>query len=246
MITHTTAIILKSVDYQESSKIITVLTEAHGKIALIARGAKRPKSKLSGLIEIGHILDVIYYYKPTRSVQSLTEATINFSSLSFRRDFERASILFASLELINQLIHEHERNEVVYNFLSTFIPWLANYEGIKPSIFCYVQLRCAELIGFNLAFESDDTLEGSYFDVTHGVITNRLQSELSYKLTVIQTQFLKQALTSKSEKVFQVGLVGGELKQLIHHLDVYFKYHIEGYQDRKSDSIFDQMLKDYQ
>ena len=246
MITHTAAVILKSVDYQESSKIITVLTKAHGKIALIARGAKKPKSKLSGLIEIGHVLDVVYYYKPTRSVQSLTEASIKFSSLSFRQDIERASILFASLELVNQLVHDHEENEKVFHFLITFIEWLANYSSINPSIFCYVQLRCAELIGFNLAFETDDTFNGSYFDVTHGVITNRLQSELSYKLTVIQTQFLRQALTSKSEKVFQLGLAGGELKQLIHHLDVYFKYHIEGYQDRKSDSIFDQMLKEYQ
>jgi recombinational DNA repair protein (RecF pathway) len=154
--------------------------------------------------------------------------------------------LFASLELVNQLIHEHEENESVFNFLETFIKWLSDYEAINPSIFCYVQLRCAELIGFNLAVESDDTLEESYFDVTHGVITHRFQSELSYKLTVIQTQFLKQALSSRSNKVFQLGLAGGELKQLIQHLDVYFKYHIEGYQDRKSDSIFDQMLKDYQ
>lgn len=43
MITHTQAIILKSVDYQESSKILTVLSQKHGKIALIARGVKRLK-----------------------------------------------------------------------------------------------------------------------------------------------------------------------------------------------------------
>ncbi len=243
MITHTTAIILKSVDYQESSKILTVLTKEHGKIALIARGAKKPKSKLSGLIEIGNVVDVVYYYKPTRSVQSLTEASINFSSLNFRRHFERASILFASLELVNQIIHDQEVNQEVFNFLTNFISWLAEYEHVNPSIFCYVQIRCSELIGFNLAFEADDTFNECYFDVTHGTITNSLQSELSYKLTVLQTRFLHQALSSKSEKIFRTGLEGGELKQLIHHLDVYFKYHIEGYQDRKSDSIFDQMLK---
>ena len=118
MMIHTTAIILKSVDYQESSKIITVLTKAHGKIALIARGSKKPKNKLSGLIEIGHVLDVVYYYKPTRNVQNLTEASIQFSSLSFRQDFEKASILFATLELVNQLVHEYEENESMFNFLN--------------------------------------------------------------------------------------------------------------------------------
>lgn len=245
MIIHTTAIILKSVDYQESSKIITVLTKAHGKIALIARGSKKPKNKLSGLIEIGHVLDVVYYYKPTRNVQNLTEASIQFSSLSFRQDFEKASILFATLELVNQLVHEYEENESMFNFLSNFIIWLASYTSINLTVFCYVQLRCAELMGFNLTFELDDTLTISYFDIPHGWITSKLQSELCYKLTHKQTQFLKQALTSKSKKIFQIGLSAKEGKQLIHHFDAYFKYHIEGYQDRKSDSIFEKMLKDY-
>ena len=244
MITHTTAIILKSVDYQESSKIITVLSKAHGKIALIARGSKKPKNKLSGLIEIGNILDVVYYYKPTRNVQNLTEASIQFSSLNFRRDFQKASILFATLELVNQLVHEYEENENMFNFLSDFIIWLASYNGISLTVFCYVQLRCAELMGFNLTIDKCDSLDESYFDITHGWITCKLESELSYKLSLNQTHFLTQALTSKSKKLFQIWLSAKEVKQLIHHFDAYFKYHIEGYQDRRSDSIFEQILKD--
>ncbi len=245
MITHTSAIILRSVDYQESSKIITVLSKVHGKIALIARGVKKPKSKLSGVIEIGHILDVVYYYKTNRAVQSLTEASIKFSSITFRQDIERASILFATLELIDQLVHEQEENEPVFKFLFTFIEWLSTYQSINPSIFCYVQLRCAELIGFNLAIDIDDTKNGGYFDITHGIITKSVQSELSYKLTALQTEFLNQVLKSKNSRVFNLGMPFLEIKQLIHHMDVYFKYHIEGYKDRTSDSIFDQMLKDY-
>ncbi len=246
MISHTQAIILKSIDYQESSKILTVLSQQHGKISLIARGVKKPKSKLSGLIEIGNVLDVVYYYKPTRSIQNLTEASIQFSSINFRRDFEKASILFASLELIDQIIHENEENELIFSFLNTFIRWLADSENTQASIFCYVQLRCAELIGFNLNYSADDTNNTLFFDVTHGEITNQVQSELSYKLTVLQARFLQLALNSKTKKVFETGLSGGELKQLIHHLDVYYKYHIDGYKDRKSDSIFDQMLKNNQ
>lgn len=246
MITHTRAIILKSVDYQESSKIITVLSEKHGKIALIARGVKRPKNKLSGQIEIGNILDVVYYYKSSRSVQSLTEASIAFTSLSFRQDIERAAILFATLELVNQIVHENEVNESIFNFLITFIEWLATFKLVNPSIFCYVQLRCADLIGFNLNFKADDTEGETFFDISHGEISKYIQSELSYKLTVLQTQFLKLALNGKSSKIFEIDFENGELKQLIHHLDVYYKYHIEGYQDRKSDSIFDQMLKESQ
>lgn len=244
MITQTQVIILKTVDYQESSKIITVLSKEHGKIALIARGVKKPKSKLSGLIDLGNILDVVYYYKSTRGVQSLTEASIFYSNHNFRIDFERASILYAALELVGQLVHENEVNETVFSFLSKFIQWIGEEEAIEASIFCYVQIRCTELCGFAIDNKDADLTKDVYLNISDGTISNAIDSELSYKLTVLQARFLKESITSKQRSVFSLGLKDLELKQLIRHLDVYFKYHIEGYKERRSDSIFEQMSQE--
>ena len=244
MITQTQTIILRTVDYQESSKIITVLSKEHGKIALIARGVKKPKSKLSGLIDLGNVLDVVYYYKSTRSVQSLTEASISYSNHNFRIDFERAAILYATLELIAQMVHDNEVNDTVYNFAASFIKWLGEEEHIEPSIFCYVQIRCTDLCGFAIDNKDIDLTKEVYFNISDGTISNAIDSELSYKLTVLQARFLKSSITSKQRSIFNIGLKGLELKQLIRHLDVYFKYHIEGYKERRSDSIFEQMLQE--
>ncbi len=244
MITQTQAIILRSIDYQESSKILTVLSKEHGKIALIARGVKKPKSKLSGIIDLGNILDVVYYYKSTRGIQNLTEASISYSSTNFRIDFERAAILYATLELTAQLVHENEVNDTIFNFLATFVPWLGEEEYINPSIFCYIQIRCSDLSGFALDDKNCDLDNDVYLNIAEGTISNAIDSELSYKLTVLQARFLKESVASKQRSVFELGLKGLELKQLIRHLDVYFKYHIEGYKERRSDSIFDQMLQE--
>lgn len=244
MITHTQVVILRAVDYQESSKILTVLSKEHGKIALIARGAKKPKSKLAGVIEVGNILDVIYYYKSTRGVQSLTEATISYSSLNFRIDIERSAILYGVLELTGQLVHENEVNTKVFEFITRFIPWLGEESDPEPSVFCYAQTRCAEICGFGLMDESSDSNENYYLNISNGTLSDAFDSELSYKLNVTQARFLKEALSSKQRSVLQLGLKGADLKQLIRHLDVYFKYHIEGYQERRSDTIFEQMLQE--
>lgn len=244
MITHTQVIVLRTVDYQESSKIITVLSKEHGKIALIARGVKKPKNKLRGVIEIGNILDVVYYHKASRKVQNLTEASISFSSDSFRMDLEKASILYTVLELVSQLVHENEVSDRFYTFLNTFIPWLAKREQLAPSIICYAQVRCAELGGFLLHDENADLSEPVYFNIAEGSISNAIDSELSYKLTVLQARFLKQSIHSRQKDIFNIELSGQELKQLIRHLDVYFMYHIEGFKERKSDIVFEQLLKD--
>lgn len=242
MIADTRIIILRSIDYQESSKILTVLSAEHGKMALIAKGAKKPKSKLAGLLDIGNILDAIYYYKPNRGVQTLTEASIFYSSGIFRKDFQRASILYATLELISQLVHEHEVNLPVFNFGVNFIQWLGKEEETYPSVFPYVQIRLAEIIGIGIRSNLNESFENAYLNIANGEISGSSDEDLSYKLSEDQALFMQKVLNSQSSSVFSIGLENGELKQLVNHLDVYFKYHIEGYKQRRSDSIFEQMI----
>ncbi|WP_421774753.1 DNA repair protein RecO [Gracilimonas sp.] len=242
MISHTQVIILRVIDYQESSKILTVLSAEHGKIALIAKGAKKPKSKLAGILEIGVILDVVYYYKPNRGVQTLTEASVQYSTDRFRKDFEKAAILYSTLEIVSQLVHENEVNKPVFEFSRNFIEWLGDSEETYPSVFAYVQLRLAEISGIGLISGLTEIPDQAYLNVSSGKISEQSEEELSYKLTAAQTRFLILGMSTKSKNIFKVGLENGELRQLVHHLDVYFKYHIEGYQERRSDSIFEQML----
>lgn len=116
MITHTEAIVFKTVDYQESSKIVTMFTFEHGKIALIVRGAKKPKSKFSGLIEVGNLLDVVYYYKSSRSVQILSEASYVEKTMNLRIDFEKMATMTSAIELISQLLHDNEVNKPLFAF----------------------------------------------------------------------------------------------------------------------------------
>lgn len=242
MIVHTKVIILRVIDYQESSRILTVLSAEHGKIALIAKGAKKPKNKLAGILEVGAILDVVYYYKQSRGVQTLTEASIYYATNSFRKDFERASVLYATLELIGQMVHEHEVNHPVYEFAVNFIQWLGDCEETYPAVFAYVQLRLAEIAGIGLVSGLTEIPEIAYLNISSGNLSVNSEDELSYKLSVSQTRFMILAMSGKSKNIFNVGLENGELRQLVHHLDVYFKYHIDGYQERRSDAIFEQML----
>lgn len=244
MITTSKAIILRCIDYQNSSKIITVLSQAHGKIALIAKGAKKPKSKLAGVIEVGNILEVTYYFKASRNIQTLSEASIIYQSLNFRKDFERASILYSSLELISQLVHENEENDQTFSFVFNFIRWLGDVEEIHASIFAYVQLRLTQITGIGLIDQSSDSDETVYLNISSGTLADDPDSELAYKLTKKQSHFLKMGINTRNTDIFKIGIANSELKQLIYHLDVYFKYHIEGFKDRRSDTIFEQMIQE--
>lgn len=56
----TTGIVLARVDYGEADRIVTMLTPDAGKLSLIAKGARRVKSKLAGGIELFSVSELVY------------------------------------------------------------------------------------------------------------------------------------------------------------------------------------------
>ncbi|MDX1617136.1 MAG: DNA repair protein RecO [Balneolaceae bacterium] len=248
--THTSAIVFRSVDYSESSKIVTLFTEEHGKIAVMVHGAKKPKSKFGGVIEVGNLLDVVYYYKPSRSVQTLSEASFLHKPSNIRTDFQKMATLTSAIELTNQLLHEEEVNKPIFEAFRNFIVWLDETDAPPRNIFPYLQIRLAELAGHGLQLMIDGDTgnaagEGSYYlNIEPGLIAADSDTSYSYRMTQNQFNYVRLALQARSSKLLDIRFDTGELKQLIDHLDRYFKFHIEGFKDRKSDAIFEQMLQD--
>lgn len=245
MISHTEAIIFRSVDYQESSKIVTMFSREHGKIALMVRSAKKPKSKFSGLIEIGNILEVVYYYKASRSVQILTEASYAEKTKNLRLDFKKMATMTSAVELISQLLHDNEVNEPIFDFTKKMLVWLDSADIHPPMLFPYLQIRLADLTGIGLQLNNSNTdNKTNYLNLESGLISGESVSSHSYKLTQNQYNYVRLALQAKSSKLFELPFGTGELKTLIDHLDLYLKYHVQGLRDRKSDAIFEQILQE--
>ncbi|MFH5831208.1 DNA repair protein RecO [Halalkalibaculum sp. DA3122] len=249
MIVHTSAIVFRTVDYSESSKIVTLFTEAHGKIAVMVRGVKKPKSKFSGLMEVGNLLDVVYYYKASRSVQTLSEASYLEKTFSIRSDFEKMATLTSSVELMGQLLHEEEVNEPMFEVGKRFVLWLNQTDQPPQQIFPYLQIRLAELAGHGLQLHLKNGNEETpqpqyYFNLETGLISTESAASYSYKLTQNQFRYVRLALQARSSRLLKLDFATGELKQLVEHLDRYFKFHVEGFRDRKSDAIFEQLLQD--
>lgn len=244
MLITTSGIVLRSFGYKESSQIARVLTRQHGKLALLAKGARKPKNKLSGKLQIGNMLEVVYYHKDSRSVQLLKEASYETKTFDIRKSVEKMAIATITLEFVDQLVQEGEVNPDIYHFLVTFLVWLNSTELDPTGIFAYNQIRLAEIMGIGMAMEHS-VLEQpilGYLNIDTGAITERPQSEHAFKLTQAQTFYLAQALTSKSKSLLSISFEGNEYQNLIHHLDLYFQFHFDSIRERKSDAVFNQIL----
>ncbi len=245
MIIKTAAIVLRTVDFQETSKIVTLLTKTHGKLGVIAKGAKRPKSKFASLMETGNILDVILFLKNTRSVQTLSEASFKEKTFNIRYDFEKMAVSTAVIEMIYQLLHDNEINEPMYDFAETFFVWLNQTDKNVRNLFPYLQLRLAELMGIGLQLDTPtlkDNLNDLCLDIESGRVFGNNGNTTKWQLSASQGHYLVLALQSKTSSILDLSVNNSEIKNLIRVLDVYLKYHIEGLKDRTSDAIFEQIL----
>lgn len=93
------AIILQAFPYSETSKILRLLTRAHGVRSVIAKGARRPRSRLAGVLEPFGQGTATLYVKQTRELQTLSAFDLEYSRHGLGRDLLRfgAAALLAEI-----------------------------------------------------------------------------------------------------------------------------------------------------
>ena len=57
----TEGFVLKTMLFKESSLIASIFTKKFGKIKVLAKGVRRPKSKLCGALELFNLDEIIFY-----------------------------------------------------------------------------------------------------------------------------------------------------------------------------------------
>lgn len=239
------AIVLRTVAFRESSSIATLLTPDYGKVAVMVRGVKKPGSKLSGLFEQANVLEVVYYDKPGRSVQNLKEASLYMPTYHIRSRMEKLALATAATELVDQLVYERESAEGLFGFLSNLLGWLHETDFNSAHLFPYIQLRVAEIMGIGIRPDSKPGKNGGYHSflcVEEGEISTQQKQSLCLKLQPQQTLYCQLALQGERGRLLRSSFPPGEIRNLIHHLDVYLKHHLDGLRDRKSDHIFNLIL----
>lgn len=110
-------IVISTVDYKESSKIINIFTENDGIIGLIARGSKRINSKLA----VGtNTLSYGYFYIQEKSsgaiLKSLLEIEIIDNFKNIRKDIIKSNYSLYLLELSSK-VYKHDNNNMIYKLL---------------------------------------------------------------------------------------------------------------------------------
>jgi DNA repair protein RecO (recombination protein O) len=153
-ITKTEAIVLKGLKFGDSSKIVTLYTKDYGKIKVIAKGIRKPKSRLAGTLETFFHIHIVFYKKTTTEIYLLSQSEIMQPFRKITKDLNRYAFASAALELLDKLITGEERNEKIFeltlgtlSFMETCLP-----KSVEKS-FLFFALRLADILGYKPKFD---------------------------------------------------------------------------------------------
>jgi len=148
-ITKTEALVLKSIKFGDTSKIATLYTNNYGKIKVIAKGIRKPKSRLAGALQTFSHLQIVFYKKQTTEIYLLSQSEIIHSYQSLTRDLNRYVFASAVLELLDRLITGEEPNPKLFELTLETLSFMEScpQRSLEKSFWSYT-LKLADLLGY--------------------------------------------------------------------------------------------------
>ena len=150
----TEAVVLRGVDFSESSRIVTLLSPDRGRLVCMAKGARRPRSPLAGMLDTFNRLEVVYYWKDSRAVQQLGDTTLLNGYAGVKSDLDKATYAGFPLELVYKTAHENEPSHELYAALVSGLESLERWEGDVRTHCCWQVFWLLSAAGFEPAVEA--------------------------------------------------------------------------------------------
>lgn len=104
------AIILSRTDYGEADRIINLLTPDQGKVAVIAKGVRKSKSKLAGGIELFSVSQ-ISYIPGRRDIATLISSRLIRHYGDIVKDLERTNLGYALIKRLDKATEDSPEND---------------------------------------------------------------------------------------------------------------------------------------
>lgn len=247
MIERTEAIVLRSIDYGETSKILTLYTRSAGKLGVIAKGARSSKSSFGASLQPLSYSDVVYYYKSSRELQVLTESSFVTPLHEITKDLQKINVGLRLVEFVNNLMYKEEKNVTAFELLVHVLVRLNQTTERPINLWPFFRLRLATLLGFapNIEREVVQSIpeSGGVLSLDNGAVGPPADTG-DRGVSASRTALRAFAIYARADldTIMRMDVGPETYREVDRLIQKFLEHHIEHLRPSKSSRVFDQML----
>jgi DNA repair protein RecO (recombination protein O) len=229
----TEAIIIKKTKLGEADRILTLYTPHLGKIQAVAKGVRRPRSKMSGHLEL--LTHSLVSLARGRNLDTVTGSQTINSFLPLKSDLQLTSYALYAIELVNQFAAADVEDYAIFQLLLETMHNLSQ-GGDNELVLRYFELHLLNEVGYRPQLEQCVSCHSVLKDATNsfcpgagGMLCSacRQRQPLSYPLSAEAQKVLRSLQNSDYNTISKLKIN----PELAHQLEMvmrnYLRYLLE-------------------
>lgn len=218
---HIEAIVLTSLDYKDSSKILTLYTK-EGFKSVLAHGVKKHNNKNRYLSQSCTIIRCV---NPVKKLQSLSDGELLNEFSNIKQDPHAYLYMNHLLELIKNTITDDSDHEKMYHFITRLLQKVEHTLSYRIYTFIF-ELKLLHFLGYGLRFNGCSLCEQPehlVFSISHGgLVCQRHLDSHTHSYDESYYSVLKYLYYVDIDTDIQVELDESEYIVIRHIIDVMY------------------------
>ncbi|MHB8993110.1 MAG: DNA repair protein RecO [Chloroflexota bacterium] len=141
----TKGVVLKRIDLGEADKILTIYTSTNGKLRAVAKGVRRPSSRLGGHVDEFAYSDMLL--ARGRELDVVTQSQTLDPFRRMREELWRTSYGYYVTELVDSFTEERIENQPLFDLLVSTLRMLAERDDLITVVRSF-ELHLLDLVGY--------------------------------------------------------------------------------------------------
>lgn len=146
MITKAQGILLKRINFRETSLLVTFFTKEFGKIKGIIKGVRKDPKKIASTLNLSSFNDIHFYRSRNSELDLISQCDLKKDFRFFSKDIKNLALASYTLEFIDTVMPLHDKNVKIFDLLLNCLNSIdsADLEKILYSF----QIKTLTLSGF--------------------------------------------------------------------------------------------------
>ncbi|WP_461611423.1 DNA repair protein RecO [Cytobacillus kochii] len=195
-------IVIRTVNYGETNKIVTLFTREWGKVGVMARGAKKPNSRLAAVTQ--PFTYGTYLIQRSRGLGTLQQGEISLSMRSIKEDIFLTAYVSYIVDLLDKGTEEKKPNPYLFELVFRCIQ--AIDEGYDAEILTHIfEMKMLGLFGL-------------YPELNHCAVCQRTEGTFAFSIS--QNGFICHHCLDKDPYHLKLSPATVRLLRLFYYMDL--------------------------